>query len=719
MIGLGTEDPVRISSWLALMLTPLGAQAATIVDPFQEPDEADAFQVEEQMVTVASRYAQTVRQAPSIVTVITDREIRERGYLSLADILSSLPGIYVTMAPEGRSLAWFRGVVSPDNNKILLLLDGVPIYDGIYTHAWTDEYVPLENVRQVEIIKGPGSAIYGTNAFAGVINIVTYEADDLEGGYVRAVAGSAARFGGAFVMGDRLRGPSGRQLALSGIVRLLNMDGDGLEINPKGERNITGTQPRRAVNASLGLRTDRLQLSATAIDYRHTYYTQPQDDALDVLLQSADEFNLSYRHQFFSARYRIEPSRNFSLTPHAYLQHYDDPGAYAWFSDPDIAEDEEGELSASWSSTLVETSKETLRWGGGLELQARTGASNLLVAGAGAEFNKILALADLTYVDLSPEPEEGFRIDPKQDDLLYDFFAYVQDTWTALYWLELTAGLRADYHSVSGFYPSPRAGVLLVPGSDTTIKLLYGSAFRAPNARELLVIVDQDEDGENKWTAGNQDLEHEKIHTAEAELLTTLGERLDLRTAAFYSSIRDEIDKRETQEPHEKWGDAYYDNFEDGSDVLGAEIEGTWNARRFELGASYAYTHATDRETGNDQYEFPPHMAHLRATLRLRDDLRASLLADGCGPRPRTQWSSLAGLDDGEPFVLLHAALATDLLANGRLRADLAVRNLMDAEYSTLIYRDDANELGDHGPKYPYDLSGAGRTLVVGIEGEF
>ena len=141
--------------------------------------------IERKVVTVATRYAQTVEQAPSIVTVITAADIRQFGYRKVTDILQSIPGIYIKTSKEGRDLAWFRGVISDDNNKILLLVDGVPWYDGGYTHAWLDEYIPLFHVKQVEIIKGPGSAVYGTNAFSGVINIVTYTPEELDGGMVR------------------------------------------------------------------------------------------------------------------------------------------------------------------------------------------------------------------------------------------------------------------------------------------------------------------------------------------------------------------------------------------------------------------------------------------------------------------------------------------------------------------------------------------------------
>lgn len=152
-------------------------------NPFREPDESDLSRLEQELVTVVSRYAQAARKAPSIVTVVSAREIEEHGWRTVSDVLRGLPGIYVWASEEGRDLATFRGIVSSDNNKILLLVDGQPWYDGAYTHAWIDAWLPISNVKQIEVIKGPGSAIYGTNAFSGVINVVTYGAEDLEGAH--------------------------------------------------------------------------------------------------------------------------------------------------------------------------------------------------------------------------------------------------------------------------------------------------------------------------------------------------------------------------------------------------------------------------------------------------------------------------------------------------------------------------------------------------------
>lgn len=701
------------------LLTPLAfALDRPVVDPYTETQEEDAYRMEEEMVTVASRYAQSIRQAPGIVTVVTDQQIRERGFLTLADVLRSIPGVYLSVAPEGFTLAWFRGVVSPDNNKILLLVDGVPWYDGIYNHAWVDEYIPLENVKQVEVIKGPGSVIYGTNAFAGVINVVTYKAQDLDGGFIRATAGTSSLVGAAFVMADRYKTAGGKAVSVSSMVRYLNTDGDGLTVNPEGESNVSGTAPRRSVNASLHAEVGPLSLAIDAVDYRHTYLTQPQDDTLDVLLQSVDEFNLSYKHQFMAARYRLSLGRNLELTPYLYAQHYDNPGLYAWFEPLTVTEGDGGEMTASFQTTLVETHKETARYTTGVDVETHPSANHVVIGGLGVQASDVIALEDLHYEDLTGQAEPaGFGLGGRSSQTLWDVFFYGQDTWSALYWLQCVGGLRFDYHSVvSGLFPSPRLGVLLIPTTNTTVKLLYGRAFRAPTARELLVQVEP-VDGHNEFTAGNPNLAHERIDTVEAEALLDPKVWLRLRGAAFASSVKNEIDKRVVDTPG-PLGDAFYDNFEKGASIVGAELEGTALVKTSEVTASLAWTRAVDRVTGYSQYEFPPLMGHLRGSTRLTDAVSATLQADIYGTRPRRDWSPDAHMKDGPPFTLVGASLATNLVGDGRLRADVSVHNLLNAEVETLIYRDDANSVDDEGyPEFRNDIQGPGRSITVGIEG--
>lgn len=705
---------------LPLVLSLSGAAlGAPVVDPFTEPDDADLYRLDEQIVTIANRYAQTVRDAPAIVTVLTDRQIRERGFRTLSDALRSLPGVYVTSTKESRKIAWFRGVISADDNKILLLVDGVPWYDGVYTHAWIDEYLPLENVRQVEIIKGPGSTIYGTNAFSGVINVVTYTPKELSGGFVRVIGGTTARRGVSAVVGHPFE-VGDAEGGLTAYARYYEADGDGLDISPRGRTNVSGDDPKRAINAGVKLTLGDFSLRWDGVDYRHTYYTNEQDDPFDVLLMNQDDFWLEYHDQQAAASYALHLGPKVTVTPRVSWRRTDDPGQYAFFGDPvtTAATDDAGitTYTTEWDTTLVETFKLTQAAAFGVDVEARPVPAHVIVGGVGGEAQFVERIADVYYEDLAHDGITG-RYEAPEDTTLWGLFAYAQDTWTALPFLEITAGARVDYHGTYGAFPSPRAGILLLPSDEVVLKVLYGRAFRAPTAREWLVAVSSDDEGHNDFTAGNPDLLPESINTLETELSVTPSRGVKLRAAAFYSSIASEINKVTVTTPDPVLGDDYYDNT-GGSDVFGGEAEANFTVGAFDLDGSYSMTYAVDRDTGFQQYEFPMHMGHARVGWHLADALRASVLLDVIGPRTRAEWSPDAGAKDAPAYALLGTGIATDALG-GRVRVDLAAYNLLDTQYTTWLYRDDANEMSGDEPRYTVDPAGEGRTIQVGVEVAF
>lgn len=707
---------------LALVFLALPARATEPVDPFDEADEAELFRAEERVVTVASRYAQTVAQAPNIVTVLTDREIRTRGYRSLSDLLRSQPGVYVTVAQESRSLAWFRGVTSPDNNKFLLLVDGVPLYDGVYTHAWIDAYIPLVDVKQVEIIKGPGSAVYGTNAFAGVVNVVTYRAEDLQGGFARVETGSFGRRSASGVLADRITVGS-FPVEVRATARALEFDGDGMDTTPTGERDVSGLNPTRALLGRFGVTIADLDLSWTVIDYRHTYFVNPQDDPLSVLFQQDDAFFLAYRDQLATASYDLKLGSFGHVRPAVSLQVHDDPGQYAYLGDPSTTVDPTtGEATTSFTGTLVETEKRTSRVHAGVDAALHPTPAHTSLIGVGADVLRIHALEDRSFVNFSSAPvtPSDFAVrDP--DARITNLYGFLQHTWTASYWAELTAGARIDQHSYFGIFTSPRAGVLLVPSDSLVVKMLYGRAFRAPTARELLVDVGVDENGENEFVAGNANLSPEVIDTVESEVTATPVTGLTLRGAGFFSAVGQEINS--VTGNHPKLGTHYYDNTGTTS-VFGGEAQAAWDGQRVFLDSTYSFTKAVDGDTQRDQYGVPQHMVNSIVSLEAVDGLRLSLLSDYYGTRPRKAWTPDSKRPDGAPVHLLHAAVATDALAGGRVRADLSIRNLLDTQYADLVYRNDANatNVDDNGvvsAKYPEDIAAEGRAVTVGVEVSF
>jgi outer membrane receptor protein involved in Fe transport len=702
---------------------PSAVRAEDSVDPFTEADEADLFRTEQRVVTVASRTAQSVREAPSIVDVLTDREIRARGYRTLGDLLRSMAGVYVSTSQEGRSLAWFRGVVSPDNNRFLILVDGVPWYDGIYTHGWIDEYLPLESVKQVEIIKGPGSAVYGTNAFAGVINVVTYRAQDLQGGFVRAIAGSDGRIGASAVMAEQLKAGD-RTAEVRASVRLFDADGDGLEVNPKGQRNVTGTNPRRGIAGKIGLTFEGFDFNLDVIDYRHTYLTQPQDEALDILLQDDDTFWLGYRNVMAQASYQLRLGAIGTLRPHLWWQSYDNSSHYAYFGSPSTTSPSAGEYETELKYTLVEAEKISQRWGGGVDLDLRPGPRNHTVAGTGVDITRVSSLVDNNFVDSTGEPTKpsSFIVRDPNAQIL-DAFGFIQHTFTAAGWLQFTGGARLDWHSYFGTFASPRAGVLLIPNDVFVLKALYGRAFRAPTARELLVSVGIDDEGSNQFVAGNPDLRPETIDTVELEASFNPNPGIEFRAAGFASFLNNEINSVYVEGGTRNLGDYYYAN-QGATNIIGAEAEARYAIANWDLESSLSWTQATNTTMNRTQYGFPPLMAHGVVGYALLDQVRLRVLADWFSAQPRQQWTPNSKLGDGPAYGLVHAGLATDALADGRVRVDVSVRNLLNTQYETLIYSDEAdatttNDQGQLVPKYPRDIQGEGRTFVVGVEVPF
>jgi len=144
-------------------------------------------------VTIATRRETPISKAPSIVTVITAEEIKNLGYRTFAEILRIVPGFEILkfadfgiVGPSVRGLA-----TSSDSNRIRLMIDGHfvnnPFRGGAFT---TFDDFPVENIKRIEIIRGPGSAVYGENAFLGVINIITKDAKDIDGVRVSSGYGS-------------------------------------------------------------------------------------------------------------------------------------------------------------------------------------------------------------------------------------------------------------------------------------------------------------------------------------------------------------------------------------------------------------------------------------------------------------------------------------------------------------------------------------------------
>ncbi|MBK8398795.1 MAG: TonB-dependent receptor [Leptospiraceae bacterium] len=148
----------------------------------EEQAAKEVFDLLQGQVTVsATKVAKKTNEAPNIVTVISDKQIRDYGRVSINDILYQLPGFASTQINDRRSVT-SRGLYEGwNNNHLLMLVDGVQHNELFYGSALTWEITPLNMIKSLEVIRGPGSALYGSNATNGVISLNTYSGSDLNG----------------------------------------------------------------------------------------------------------------------------------------------------------------------------------------------------------------------------------------------------------------------------------------------------------------------------------------------------------------------------------------------------------------------------------------------------------------------------------------------------------------------------------------------------------
>ncbi len=122
------------------------------------------------MITIATRYKTPISKAPGIVTVITSKQIKQMGFRTLIDVLKIVPGFYVSMDETGEREIAVRGMLDDASQKIKVLIDGHSINDVWRGGAmWNFNDLPVRNIKKIEVIRGPGSALYGQNAFLAVV----------------------------------------------------------------------------------------------------------------------------------------------------------------------------------------------------------------------------------------------------------------------------------------------------------------------------------------------------------------------------------------------------------------------------------------------------------------------------------------------------------------------------------------------------------------------
>lgn len=482
-------------------------------------------------VYAASKFVQDVAQAPASVTIVSADEIRRHGYRTLADVLRSVRGFYVT-SDRNYSYVGVRGFQRPGdyNGRVLLLVNGHRLNDTIFEQALIGSESPVDVslFERVEVIRGPSSSLYGTSAFFAVVNVITRTGQGLNGAELELEGGSQQlRRGRLAVGGTTSRGFQGL-FAVSGFASRGNdrlffpefdaEPGGGVAVDVDRDRSgsLFASGSAGNVTAQLGYGSRTKRIPTAAYD---TLFNDSRAQTID-------------RRGFADIQYvrRLDPRTTLDLR--AGYDHYDYDGSFPYETGL-FQDDARGD------------------WLTGEALFSRQLGAHSLTVGTEYRYN--------LRQNQSARDETGLRLDDRRRSQTAALF--VEDQYRVNARIVLNGGLRWDqYFGLFGSTINPRLAVIVTPYRSGTLKLLYGRAFRAPNPFEL--YYDQN--------AQSALLQPERINTGEVAWEQRVLPRLQVSASVFRSQVADLIVQRSGSD--ETIDGLYYGN---GDTVMasGAEFE--------------------------------------------------------------------------------------------------------------------------------------------------
>lgn len=464
----------------------------------------------------ASKFLQKAGDAPASITVVTAEEIQKYGYRTLADILQTVRGFYV-INDRNYTYVGVRGLSRPGdyNARILFLVDGHRANDNIYDGFYISSGFPvaLDLIERIEIIRGPNSSIYGTGAFAAVINVITKRGRDLKAAEVALRAGSLDSYTGRASYGDRF--DSGVETLLSGSV-----------YNSKGNKRLFYPEFNSpATNSGFAVDADGEQSYSIFADIIY------RDFDIHVVQGSRTKHipTASFGTVFNDSRTRTTDAHGWIDVQYSHtFGKWETLGrlSYDWY-------DYYGINVYDYAGKGIPPFTQNYDAADGTWIDFQGDASRVFFkqhkVALGTEFRQDLRQQQINY-DLQPY---FLYLDDHRSARVLAF--YFQDEYSIRKNLAFVAGFRDDWHERFGNTLSPRLGVVYGITPNTNVKATYSWAFRAPNSYE-------DFYSGNHSNTANPALRPERIRTWELDLGHRFGNTYYVSGAGFLNRIDDLID---------------------------------------------------------------------------------------------------------------------------------------------------------------------------------
>lgn len=645
----------------ALVLCLIFSAASAVAGPPALSEEDAFFNLERASLeetlniktSVATRSAMSLRETPGLVTVITREEIQASGARDLLDVLRAVPEFEFGVDVQGNLGLGVRGVWG-NEGKVLLLWDGQTYNEILYSTLQFDRF-PVDQVEEVEIIRGPGSAIYGGFAELAVINIKTRSARSLSGSAAYAAwgQGAGARSYAGYSFGKTagetsFSGKAHWGEAQRGAGRYTDFSGSSFGMNGRSDQ-----RPRSLnLKASANNTSARLILDAYSMRQRDHYTSALSSGSTEVSFQTL--FAELKQAVYLPGLWRLEGKANY-MTSRPWLE-----------KDEHFPYDKRADRLTLALTAFYRHSAEAEFLAGGEYFHDAVEVGNFTGAAA-------------AYPD-------------GRDSADYDNHAFFGQGTADLGPAKVTAGARYDRNSQYGASLVPRLALTRLAG-DFNFKALYSQAFRAPSVENIRL---------------NPGINPEKSTSREFEAGYKVSDTVFASANIFYTEIEHPVVYTVVN------GAETYRNYEHtGTHGGGFTLKYKSGARRADLGYLFQETTCNKVDlygvAGRGSYllAFPRHKVTLTASLPLREGLSLNPAA--------VYVSKRYGYGGDGSLKVFGERVTTDLNMQlkdrpvGRLTLSLGVKDLFNSGYNYLQPYD-----GGHAP-----LPGPSRELFLKAAYEF
>lgn len=466
-------------------------------------------------VSTSSRFAQSAAQAPGTTYVITAEDISRFGFRNMADILRAMPGLYVSKGYDF-SYVGARGLGRPGdlNARLLFLLDGVRLNENVYDAGQIDEdfFVDVGLIDRVEFTPGPGSALYGNNAFLGVIQVLSKRTDKLAGAQAFASRDSAGL--------QRLRASWGHrsEAGWEGWIAASQTQQDHRPVPVELTPELEAAQRDR-----LWLRGKRVLASLNAAGWQlrggsSVLKQGVPSEVPDAAPPRFEQGELITENDFLSLSHERSLGPDWDLFAGLSLKRSKYQERWPW-QDP--------ETQGRHTFTVTAFGR---WWNADIRLSSQRWAGHRVMAGLDFQRDE----AQQLDVGLEGEaPLQAFHGINRRIGL------FIQDEWQLSPTQSLLLGLRRDSSNVNDASVNPRLAWVWNGWPNATLRLMYGSAFRAPNLNEYATNA--------SWAAPLPG--PERIKAFETSWVHSITPALQYRVSLYRSKLADLIEQNRVDLP--------------------------------------------------------------------------------------------------------------------------------------------------------------------------